>query len=203
MEEFLPCKGFDLFVDPVQQAFVSFGNCRCDGILAAEFGDPDRIAFVLHGIGNDFGIVIGPGSGISVFQSCLGIGIGIVFLEFDLRVVGDQICLCRRTGNDDHFIVFAQFGEIRDHTGIRRDHTQRHVHVRKGKINLFRTFRRDREVRQDDIHFPGFQVLHPVGCFRGNIVNFYAQIFPDPLGKVYIISLIVSVFIHITKGILI
>ena len=45
--------------------------------------------------------------------------------------------------------------------------------------------------------------LIPVRRLRGYILDFYAQILSDPVGKIYIISLILAVLIYISEGTLV
>ena len=90
MEELFRRQGFDLLIDPVQERFVAFADSGSDGILTAQGGDADGVTLILKGEGNDLGIVVRPGDGVPVFQSVLRVGVGIVFLEGDLRIVFDQ-----------------------------------------------------------------------------------------------------------------
>ena len=203
MEELFVREGLDLVIDPVQQGLIPLGDCRGDGILAAEGRDSYRISRILQRIGDDFRVVIGPGSGIPVFQRVLRIRVGVILLKSDLRVVLDQVVLCSGAGNDDHLIICAELRQVSDHSAVGRNDAQRDVHVRQGKIDLFRAFRCDREVCQNDIDLACLKIFHPVRRLCGYIIDLQAEILSDPVSEVNVIALVLTVFIHISEGILV
>ena len=203
VEEPLGRQSLDFPVDPVQQGFVALGDSGGDGVLASQGGNAHGVARILQSESDDLGVVVGPGHGVLVFQRVLCIGIGVVLLKFDFRVVFGQIGLRGGAGDDDHFLIGADLRKVGDDLAVGGDHAQRDVHVGQGKIHLLRALLRDGEVRQDDVHLAGFQVLHAVGGLGGHEVDFHAQILAEPVGKIHVIPLVFSVFIHITEGVLV
>ena len=79
------------------------------------------------------------------------------------------------------------------------DHAQRHIHVRQREVNFFRSLRRHREVRQNDIHLSGLQVLNSARRFGRNVFEFHAQILSDPVAEIHVIPLVFAVLIHIAE----
>ena len=124
-------------------------------------------------------------------------------MKLDLRVILHQIGLCRRSGNNDHLVVRADLRKICDHVGIRRYHAKRDVHIGKREIHFFRTFRGYRKVCKNDIHLPGFQILHAVCSFCRYIIDLNAEILSQTLCKINIVALISAVLIHVAEGVLV
>ena len=84
-----------------------------------------------------------------------------------------------------------------------RYNAKRNIHVRKRKINLLCSLRSNREVCKYDIDFTCLKILYSARSFGRYIVDLYSEVFSDPLRKVYIISLILSVLINISERVLI
>ena len=83
------------------------------------------------------------------------------------------------------------------------DNAQRHIHVRQREINFFRSLGRHCEVRQNDVDLSCLQIFDSAGSLGRDIFKFHAQILRDPVAKIYIISLIFAVLIHIAEGALV
>ena len=203
VEELLFPELYDLFVEPVQKALISLGHRRRNGVRTAKRIDPHSVPFVFRRKGNDFRVVIGPRYTGSIFESALCSRIGIKLLQLDLRIILGQVSLRRRSGNDDDLIVCSHLREIRDHSVVVGDNAQRHIHVRQREINFFRSLRRHCEVRQNDIDLSCLQILNSAGRLGRDIFKFHSQILRDPVAKIYIISLIFAVLIHIAEGALV
>ena len=203
VEEVLFAKRHDLFIEPVQKTLISLGHCGRDGVRAAQRINSYRISLVLSCKCNDLSVVIGPCYAGSILKRALGCRVGIEFLQLDLRIVLGQIGLRRRSGDDDDLIVLADLRQVRDHSVVVGDDAQRHIHVRQREVDLFRSLRGHRKVSQDDIDLSGLQIFDSAGCLRGNVLNFHAQILSDPVGKIYIISLILTILINISEGTLV
>ena len=75
-------------------------------------------------------------------------------MQLDLGVVLFQIGFGGGAGNDNHLIVSADFVQRFDDPAVRGDDTQRHVHVRQGKVHFLRPLGGDGEVGQNDVHLP-------------------------------------------------
>ena len=83
------------------------------------------------------------------------------------------------------------------------DNTERHIHVWQCEINFFRSLGRHCKVRQDNVDLSCLQIFNPAGRLGRDIFKFHAQVLCDPVAKIYIISLIFAVLIHIAEGALV
>ena len=104
---------------------------------------------------------------------------------------------CRSFGDDERF-VFQLVN--RCNVGFcRRDNAEGDFHVRQGEVYLLRSFFSDSEIGEDDIYFSRFRVFYTVRRFKRDIFCFYAHVFGEALGEVYIISLIISVLVNVAE----
>ena len=203
VEEILIAQRLDLVVQPVQQGGVALGDGGGDGVRAAQRGDAYHIAGIFNGESDNFGVVVGPGHAVAVFEGGLGFGVSVVLLQLDLGVVLFQIGFGGGAGDHDDLIVSANLVQRRDHRVLGGDNAQRHVHIRKGKVHFLRPLRGDGEVGEDDVHLAGLQILNAVGGLSGDVVDLYAQVFPDAVGEVYVIALVLAVLVHVAEGALV
>ena len=203
MEELLFPEPYDLFVEPVEKALISLGNRRSNGVRAAQGVDSYRVSFVFRRKCDNFSVIISPRDAGPVFKSTLCSRIGVKLLQLDLRVVLGQISLRRRSGDDNDLIVRSHLRKIRDHSVVVGDNAQCHIHVRQCEINFFRSLGRHCEVCQDDVDLSCLQIFNPAGRLGRYIFKFHAQVLCDPVAKIYIISLIFAVLIHIAEGALV
>ena len=203
MEEvFLPQRN-DFIVDPVQKRLISFGDCRCNGILAAKGRNAYGISGILQCIGDDFSIVIGPGDCIAVLQRILCIRIGIILLKLYLGVVGSEVSFRCGAGYHNDLIVSADLIEACDNAAVGRYNTESDVHVRKCKIYLLCSFFGYREVCEHDIYLACFEIFNTACGFGRNVVDLNAEILAYALCEVYVIALIFAVLVNITERVLV
>ena len=203
VEEVFLAQGLDLVVQPVQQGGVALGDGGGNGVRAAQRGDADHIAGIFNGEGDDFGVVVGPGHAVAVFEGGLGFGVSVVLLQLDLGVVLFQIGLGGGAGDHDDLIVSADLVQRRDHRVLGRDNAQRHVHIRKGEVHFLCPLRGDGEVGEDNVHLAGLQILNAVGGLSGDVVDLHAQVFADAVAEVHVIALILAVLVHVAEGALV
>ena len=203
VEEILIAQRLDLVVQPVQQGGVALGDGGGDGVRAAQRGDAYHIAGIFNGESDDFGVVVGPGHAVAVFEGGLGFGVGVVLLQLDLGVVLFQIGFSGGAGDHDDLIVSANLVQRRDHRVLGGDNAQRHVHIRKGKVHFLRPLRGDGEVGEDDVHLAGLQILNAVGGLSGDVVDLHAKIFADAVAEVHVIAPILAVLVHVAEGALV
>ena len=203
VEEILVAQRLDLVVQPVQQGGVALGDGGGDGVRAAQRGDAYHVTGIFNGESDNFGVVVGPGHAVAVFEGGLGFGVSVVLLQLDLGVVLFQIGLGGGAGDHDDLIVSANLVQRRDHRVLGGDNAQRHVHIRKGKVHFLRPLRGDGEVGEDDVHLAGLQILNAVGSLSGDVVDLHAKIFADAVAEVYVIALILAVLVHVAEGALV
>ena len=203
VEEILIAQRLDLVVQPVQQGGVALGDGGGDGVRAAQRGDAYHVTGVLNGESDDFGVVVGPGHAVAVFEGGLGFGVSVVLLQLDLGVVLFQIGFSGGAGDHDDLIVSANLVQRRDHRVLGRDNAQRHVHIRKGKVYFLRPLGGDGEVGEDDVYLAGLQILNAVGGLGGDVVDLHAKIFADAVAEVHVIALILAVLVHVAEGALV
>ena len=104
---------------------------------------------------------------------------------------------CRSFG-DDKQLVFQLVNGC--NVGFcRRNNAEGDFHIRQGEVHLLRSFLSDSEIGEDDIYFSRFRVFYTVRRFKGDIFRFYAQVFGETLGEVYIISLIISILVNVAE----
>ena len=144
-----------------------------------------------------------PNTGISIFQSVFCRCVGIIFLKWNVRIILCQVSLCCCSGDDDHLVFTVPVVQALDNVAVRRYNSKCYVHVRKCEVYFFCTLVCDCEVCKDQINFSCLQILDTVCSFCRYKVDFYTEIFTDSVREVYIISLIFTVFINISKWILI
>ena len=199
VEKVLFAERYDLIIQPVQQGLVALGDGCRNGVRAAEGRNADRVSGILNGKCDDLGIVICPCNTVSVFKCSLGLGVSIILLKLDVRMVLFQIRFSGRAGDDDDFIICTDFIQTGDHCAVGRNDAQCYVHVRKRKVDFLRAFLRYREVRQNDIYLAGLQILNSVCSFRGDIVDCNAKVLADSIAEVDVVPLIFTVLINITE----
>ena len=113
-----PCQSLDLVVDGIQQRLIALADGGGNRVLAAQGRDADSVAWVLAGKRDDLGVVVGPGHA-AVLHRALGRGVGVIFLQRDVRVVLGQVGLCGSAGDDDHLVIGVPAVQRRDDIGVR------------------------------------------------------------------------------------
>ena len=199
MEEVLFAKALDLFVDPVKQCCVTLCHCRSDRICTSERRDTYCITVILQRKCDNFCIVVSPCNRCSVFKCFFCSRIRIELLQRNIRIIFDQIRFCCCTGDNDDGIIRIPVIKTFDHVVISGNNTKCYIHIRKREVNFFFSFICDCEVCQDDIYLTGLQIFDSVSSFCRYKIYFYAKIFTDPVCEVYIVALIFTVFVYITK----
>ena len=203
MEELLLTQRLDLLIQPIQQGGVALGHSGGYGVIAAQCGNAHHIAGVLHGIGQHLGVIVGPCHAVAVLQCILGRCIGIVLLQLDVGIILGQVGLGGRTGNNDHLIVLIPVLQRGDVPPFRRNNAQCYIHVGQREVHFLGPSRGYGKVGKNHIYLAGLEVFNAVGRLGGDEIHLNTQILRQPPGKVHIVALILAVFIHIAKGVLI
>ena len=74
--------------------------------------------------------------------SWVTICVGVVLLELDVGIILFQIRFSGRAGDDNDFVLRADFIQAGDHCAVRGDNAQRHVHVGERKVHFLGAFLR-------------------------------------------------------------
>ena len=113
-------------------------------------------------------------------------------------VLGQPGLGCGALDHDD--LLAGQLGLLCDQCRVRGDHPEGDLHVGVGKVHLLPTFRRDGEIRQDDVHFRSLQELDPGSGLDGNVVHLRAEVLADSLCVDHVIARGFAVGIDIPEG---
>ncbi len=199
MEELLLAQRCDLIVQEVQQSAVSLGHSSGDGVIVAQGLDTYCEARICLGPCDHLRVVGGEGVSSAVQQGIVSICISIILLQLHIRVVLLEEGLCSGSLGHDQGLAL-EFVHRTDHSAVRRNHAQGHLHVRKREVHLLCSLRGNRKVSQYDVHLAGCHILHAGSRIQRCEFYVYAEILADSVGIVNIIALVLALVIHITEG---
>ena len=205
MEELFVCKRFDFVIDCIEKICITFLYCRCDCINITKGFDSYRETFVLLSPCKNLCVICGECISSSIQKCIICFLIFIEFYKFNVRIVFCEICFCCSSFYNDQFLTFQIF-YICDQRIIRRNNTKSYFHVWKCEVYFLCSFICYCEVCKDHINFCRLQVFYTACCFY--ISKFYItftseEVFCKSFSKVNIVSLNITVFIYISKWILV
>ena len=202
MEEILRRKGLDFFIDVGANGIVTLLHRRGDGIQAAQRFNAHGKAGVFQRPGKHLGVVSGQRIPASVQQGIKGFGVGVKLKQPHFGMILGKVGFRRGSLADDQRLA-RQLLRRSNQRRIGRYHAQGYLHVGQSKIHHLSARGGHGEVGQDDIHLGAGQILHAVGGVHGNQLKLHTQILRQAACKIHVVALIIAIFIHIAKWLLI
>ena len=205
MEELFICQRFNLIVDCVQKVCVTLLYCWCNRINITKRFDSYRESFILLSPCKYFCIVCGECISSSIKKRIVCFLVFIKFYKFNIRIVICEICLCCCSFYNDQLLAFQIF-YIFDQRIIRRNNSKSYLHIWKCEVYFLRSVIGYCKVCKDHIYFCRLQIFYTTCCLyisKFCIVFTSQKVFCKSFSKVNIVSLNITVFIYISKWILV